>query len=62
MLSENSDFTHTTESCEQKKNDKEYEDNMKNKILEASLNFVAEHGWTKAALVAGMIDILNSDS
>lgn len=52
-MSENSDLSDTTESCEQKKHDKKYEDNMKNKILEASLNFIAEHGWTKAALVAG---------
>lgn len=43
-------------SIESKKQDKEYEDNVKNKILEASLNYVAEHGWTKAAIVAGMID------
>ncbi|KAK7590422.1 hypothetical protein V9T40_002035 [Parthenolecanium corni] len=38
---------------EQRKRDSEYENDVKNKILEASLNFVAEHGWTKAAIVAG---------
>ena len=37
------------------KHDHEYEENVKNKILEASLNFVAEHGWTKAAIVAGKL-------
>lgn len=35
--------------------DEEYEESIKNKILEASLNFVAEHGWTKAAIVAGKL-------
>lgn len=38
----------------QHKNDKEYETNVKNKILEASLNQVSVHGWTKAAIVAGI--------
>ncbi|XP_065212121.1 ubiquinone biosynthesis protein COQ9, mitochondrial-like isoform X2 [Planococcus citri] len=35
------------------KNDNEYEKNIRNKILAASLNHVSVHGWTKAAIVAG---------
>lgn len=37
----------------EQKNDQEYEKNVKNKILDASLNYVSEHGWTKQAIIAG---------
>ncbi|XKL62951.1 hypothetical protein PGB90_005315 [Kerria lacca] len=52
----NSFETNTSASKEQndkQNNDKEYENNIKKKILEVSLNFVIEHGWSKAAITAG---------
>lgn len=54
----NSFETNTSASKEQndkQNNDKEYENNIKKKILEVSLNFVIEHGWSKAAITAGKV-------
>lgn len=37
--------------------DEEYEKNIKTKILDASLKFVPDLGWSKQAISAGNLDI-----
>ncbi len=58
---QNSASSMSNESSEKEIRDKEcgdnqeYENNVRHKILEASLNFVAEHGWTRSAITAGTL-------